>query len=941
MKKILFLCIYILIPGIVFPQYVKDWRYELGGVDGLQNLRGTNFYPYPSDYETPKELVLKWSKKFDNSVIYFLTGDVTGDGLLEVVVCHTNSISVLNSSGNIIKQIEVQGILDEPGFLEDFDNDGSMEIFVAQKVDSTAAISVLSYEQGEEIATFKKKCTDRTKIRPYGIFGNNVFGNLFTGHRAPPGSRGYIAFDRIETNEQYLYEGGAVINVSSISDMNNDGNYMISNYSSAAANGAIGDGVNHNGTYTNDSTAFAVVIDDEGNEIFTFDFKKNGNPLGNMWSFFLDSGNQKEEKLLILSSEDSKLPDRNIHYIINIETGQVEQTYESDIPDAWCAVIADINNDSIEEIIASRVYNKLLIFDQELNVIKERQLQTTVLLANDINGDGEIDIVCGPGETIFVLDKNLNEQWRYTFPTGVNANLRISDLDFNGRNEIIASAYSTESYEIFVVEAADNPEYPAPENLTALSSPDEILLRWDILQNRQAESFNIYRHSEPWFKVDDSFLIGTVDGSDNEFRDYNAELKNNFYKITAVYEGGTESFSSEVALGTIIKISWLKANRVLLFIIFSSILFAAGLAFINRVIKIRRDQAGKLAHVFKDAPVSTIILTSNGKLTYFNKAAAELLYSIFILKIGEDFLDLLSRYNMPDWHNTINGFIDENDLEIRRELPLSDNQNTRSILVILRKMPNSKNDTLINITAIDISNYLTTKNALAWTSMAHALAHEIKNPLTSIQLALQSLNMHYLSKDQIASDDAQKYVESIDEDIERIRHETNRLMQFSMSSRSEKSALNVNSLLRKVLRLYEILENGNVKLTIEVAEGLTAVANKDMLELAFKNIVENSLDALQGRGNINIRGNAEDYISDESNSIKMRLRIEFTDSGCGISETNLSRIFDPKFTTKEMGAGFGLSIVRHIIEDHKGSIEINSKLMIGTSVIVTLPLYQE
>jgi len=936
MKKLLLyiiICLFLSHPAGA--QYVKDSRYLIGGTDGLQNLRCTSYYPYPSDYRTAEAFEFKWSYKFEENFISYYTGDVNGDGILEVVCYHAKSISVLNNSGQLMRRIPLSGARCSVGFLEDFDKDGAMDIIAGYNQNRIGVISVFSFYKGE-IARFETACTTNTNICPYGIINRKLIGTVYTGYDPPP--RGYIAFDTISRNEIFLYEGGAIGGLISISDMNNDQRYLLSNYSGSPANGAVGDGVNHNGTMTHDSNAFVVVIDDDGNEKLTFDFTPYENPVGDLRTYFLDSRTGNEEKLLVLVNETHPSFNMNKHYIINVETGEIESVYEQDFPGSWSVVIADLNGDGIEEIIATCNHWNQYVFDQQFNVITKKTHRLNVLAANDINGDGETDIIGESGETIVVLDKRLDEQWSYALPIGVNR-LRISDLDFNGRNEIIAGSDPNESNELFVIEAADNPDLPAPSDASSLTVQDGVFITWDYAQDVPVQRFNVYRHTEPWFKVNKSFLIGTVDGSNREYRDYSAPKKRNYYKITAVNEGGDESYASSAVVSTVIDVSWPETHRNLLLFVLSAIIAAVGLACVNIYFRNRRDQARKLIPIFDDAPVSTIVMTNAGVITHLNSAARELFCNFTDLRNGYNLLSIFKEQHLSDWSSAVEEFLTDTALEVRKELPLSGDEGTRSILVILRKITNGKHEQLIHIAAIDISNHLTTKTALAWTSMAHALAHEIKNPLTSIQLALQSLNMHYLSQDSKISADAHRYVDSIDEDIERIRKETNRLMQFSRSSRLKKSAVMISATLKDVIDHYGIMSNNNIDLTFDADEDLAVYGNKDMLELAFRNIIENSLDAIQGKGKIIIRANAEEFLSEETTSIDKRVIVEIADSGCGIPRENLHRIFDPKFTTKEMGAGFGLSIVRHIINDHKGTIEINSKNDIGTSIFISLPQF--
>lgn len=136
----------------------------------------------------------------------------------------------------------------------------------------------------------------------------------------------------------------------------------------------------------------------------------------------------------------------------------------------------------------------------------------------------------------------------------------------------------------------------------------------------------------------------------------------------------------------------------------------AGIILVKKIMKIRRDKLGRLIGITEEIPVSIIVFNSEGILSYCNKAAAELLYHKFILNTGENFLDMLSRFGMHGWLEIIEAFLDNNEKETLKELHLSGELYTRSILTVLKKTGNTDNNFRIYLTAVDISDYRKAKS---------------------------------------------------------------------------------------------------------------------------------------------------------------------------------------------------------------------------------------
>jgi two-component system, NtrC family, sensor kinase len=210
--------------------------------------------------------------------------------------------------------------------------------------------------------------------------------------------------------------------------------------------------------------------------------------------------------------------------------------------------------------------------------------------------------------------------------------------------------------------------------------------------------------------------------------------------------------------------------------------------------------------------------------------------------------------------------------------------------------------------------------------LAAGVAHEINNPLTGI-LTNASLLLEDLEEGDVRKEDVQVIVsETI-----RCREIVKRLLDFARQTKPQKSPTNINNLIDNIVLLVRNQASfRNVNIERYFVEDLPEIMiDRDQIQQVFINFVLNAADAMPNGGNIKILSriiNNGEYIE-----------IQFTDSGIGISEDNKRKIFDPFFTTKESGTGLGLSISYGIVEQHGGTIYVESELNRGTTFIVLLP----
>jgi PAS domain S-box-containing protein len=210
--------------------------------------------------------------------------------------------------------------------------------------------------------------------------------------------------------------------------------------------------------------------------------------------------------------------------------------------------------------------------------------------------------------------------------------------------------------------------------------------------------------------------------------------------------------------------------------------------------------------------------------------------------------------------------------------------------------------------------------------LATGVAHEVRNPLAAISLITQNLERKSADSYQIEK------LKTIQRNINRIDKIVNGLLNFSHPARFDFAYHDVNEILDRSGSILENFPSENTKIIKKYETKLPqAWLSPDLLEQVFSNLIFNAMQAMKKEG-------GELYITTSFDSTRKGIIIKFEDTGIGISEGNLKKIFKPFFTTSKEGTGLGLSICQNIINEHKGNISVESKLGKGTIFTIFLPL---
>jgi PAS domain S-box-containing protein len=348
------------------------------------------------------------------------------------------------------------------------------------------------------------------------------------------------------------------------------------------------------------------------------------------------------------------------------------------------------------------------------------------------------------------------------------------------------------------------------------------------------------------------------------------------------------------------------------------------------------QEKGFLETVFNSIQEGIIVTDSKGRITYLNDAACQL----FGLE-AEDSLGkrLDERVRGLDWDALSREGAVSRDMEIF--YPTNRFINFYSVPLVIERQDSAAGDTtgervghaiiLRDITESRRTEQQTIESERlnALTMLAAGVAHEIGNPLNSLNIHLQLIEREARKLNGAKSAELHESVEVARAEINRLDSIISQFLRAIRPTRPQLRPENINSIVEEAVRFLALeIKDRDIVVEQELRSDLPLLEiDRDQMKQAFYNVIKNSFEAMKSRGILRIRTDM-----DESHVI-----VRFSDTGGGISAENLSRVFEPYFTTKTSGTGLGLLIVRRIVREHGGELSIESSEGKGLTLTIRLP----
>ena len=358
------------------------------------------------------------------------------------------------------------------------------------------------------------------------------------------------------------------------------------------------------------------------------------------------------------------------------------------------------------------------------------------------------------------------------------------------------------------------------------------------------------------------------------------------------------------------------------------------------------QEKGFLETVFNSIQEGIIVTDSKGRITYLNNAACQL----FGLEADDSLGKRLDeRVRGLDWNALSRESAVSRDMEIF--YPANRFINFYSVpLVIERhatddKIESEPDEPKINISGEQVGHAIILRDITesrrseqqtleserlnALTLLAAGVAHEIGNPLNSLNIHLQLIEREARKFDGAKRAELQESVEVARAEVNRLDSIIGQFLRAIRPTRPQLRPESVNSIVKEAIRFFAPeIKDRDIVVEQELRSDLPLLElDRDQMKQAFYNVIKNSFEAMKARGILRIRTDM-----DESHVL-----VRFTDTGGGISAENLSRVFEPYFTTKTSGTGLGLLIVRRIVREHGGELSIESSEGKGLTLTIRLP----
>lgn len=334
--------------------------------------------------------------------------------------------------------------------------------------------------------------------------------------------------------------------------------------------------------------------------------------------------------------------------------------------------------------------------------------------------------------------------------------------------------------------------------------------------------------------------------------------------------------------------------------------------------------------VLRNVAAGVISVDKSGSITTINKSAEKLLNINTGTVLGQNFREILRDTHMDIVKETLRELMLSKQDTINRQIFL-DVQGTRLALHLhLTVLRDDTGDFIGTVLVLDdLTQVMKAQRMAAWREVARRIAHEIKNPLTPIQLSAQRLRKRYLAR---FSDDEKVFdecTEMIIKSVDDLKNLVNEFSNFARMPAIQPEPNDLNSIIRETLTLYQEAHRGVIFDFVPDAKLPQLKIDRNQIKRVVINILENSVAAMEEQGLVTIRSGYDAELKMASLTI--------ADNGPGIPAEDKPRLFEPYFSTKKTGTGLGLAIVSSIISDHNGFVRVKDNDPRGACFVVELP----
>lgn len=348
---------------------------------------------------------------------------------------------------------------------------------------------------------------------------------------------------------------------------------------------------------------------------------------------------------------------------------------------------------------------------------------------------------------------------------------------------------------------------------------------------------------------------------------------------------------------------------------------------------------GIQALAFQNENSGLLVMTPQGRLAWMNAILHEHLGSTN-MRTGQH-NSLAHALGLPDEWTSFLEHLLQLDEPYRQEgtISIKVNSHEQVFQVVAEPMQVPFNASPYWLVTVLPEDQLESKEARSWALMAQRVAHDIKNPLTSILLTLQRLQLEYQEKAPEMAKHLDPYSTRIEDRIEHLRRMTRNFMKFVDLEEPDLTRTDLKTFIEEKAQALRRGLPHDIQLALKLDTGLPRVrVDQEQLQSVLENIIINAINAMSEGGIITLSLQMAQGLQFPGEEARNYIAIEIIDTGDGMSDSVQQRLFEPGFSTSKNGTGLGLAIVKKIIHGHEGHIEVESKLGEGSVFTVYVPV---
>jgi len=334
--------------------------------------------------------------------------------------------------------------------------------------------------------------------------------------------------------------------------------------------------------------------------------------------------------------------------------------------------------------------------------------------------------------------------------------------------------------------------------------------------------------------------------------------------------------------------------------------------------------------VLKNVAAGVLSIDDKGRITTLNTSGEQILGVKAEAVLNQRYDEVLDKEYVAHLEELLSEVRSNHKDSIEKQVVLQAGGKSLSLLINLATLKDEEGNPLGFVVVFDdLTELIKAQKVAAWREVARRIAHEIKNPLTPIQLSAQRLRKRYLERLQPDGVVLDECTRTIVKQVEELRDMVNEFSSFARMPAPNPTPNHLNEIVQEALVLFKEAHK-EVHFQFIPEELPVMNLDRDQMKRVMINLIKNSLAAMDSQGEIKIRTHYDPH--------HQVVQLEVSDNGCGIPDEDKGRIFEPYFSTKKGGTGLGLTIVNAIISDHHGTIHVRDNHPKGTTFLIELPI---